>query len=102
MWAWANSDDEAVLASAIRASTRSARAADLLERSRRPHDRCVHTDQPGIVSRISSVRWPSAVAVVPLDEVGLDLGALAEAGEGARVAGPLQRAGERRARRRCP
>src|SRR5947209_1231427 len=39
-------------------------------------------------------RAPLAVAVVPLDEVGIDAGGAAEAGQLARPPGPLQGTGE--------
>ena len=72
MWAWANS------------TTRRSSAASPGEhpvgpaRRRRssdspPSSGWVHTDQPGIGWRISSVALALGLAVVPLDEVGLDL-----------------------------
>ena len=74
-------------------SPRSARAPTCAALSP-PGQPSRHSVQPGRVARISSVVEPVVVAVVPLLQVVVDDGAVAEAGQRARLAGPLQRAGQ--------
>ena len=92
MWAWANGEHDARSSSCdprehpVGARGRPRRAVSP------PTGSWVHTVQPGDLDADLGGAPALGRAVVPLDEVRLDHGAVAEAGQGARVAGPLQRA----------